>query len=61
VIEEAKIIYWEKEGFRWTFFGCCLNYYGGGDLGSSTMVVATLHAIYRLIKDYDKDEKYNGK
>ncbi len=32
-----------------------------GRFGSSTMVVATLHAIYRLIKDYDKDEKYNGK
>ena len=29
--------------------------------GSSTMVVATLHAIYKLIKDYDKDIKYNGK
>jgi len=29
--------------------------------GSSTMVVATLHAIYKLIKDYDKDTKYNGK
>jgi precorrin-8X/cobalt-precorrin-8 methylmutase len=32
-----------------------------GRFGSSTMVVATLHAIYRLIKDYDKDKKYNGK
>ncbi|AXH15130.1 precorrin-8X methylmutase [Malaciobacter mytili] len=32
-----------------------------GRFGSSTMSVATLHAIYKLIKDYDKDEKYNGK
>ena len=32
-----------------------------GRFGSSTMVVATLHAIYRLIKDYDGKEKYNGK
>ncbi len=32
-----------------------------GRFGSSTMVVATLHAIYRLIKDFDKNEKYNGK
>ena len=32
-----------------------------GRFGSSTMGVATLHAIYKLIKDYDKDEKYNGK
>jgi precorrin-8X/cobalt-precorrin-8 methylmutase len=32
-----------------------------GRFGSSTMVVATLHAIYRLIKDYDKNRKYNGK
>ncbi|RXK00936.1 precorrin-8X methylmutase [Arcobacter sp. CECT 8986] len=32
-----------------------------GRFGSSTMTVATLHAIYKLIKDYDKDEKYNGK
>ena len=32
-----------------------------GRFGSSTMTVATLHAIYKLIKDYDKNEKYNGK
>ncbi len=32
-----------------------------GRFGSSTMSVATLHAIYKLIKDYDKKEKYNGK
>ncbi len=32
-----------------------------GRFGSSTMSVATLHAIYKLIKDYDKNEKYNGK
>ncbi|AXX87233.1 cobalt-precorrin-8 methylmutase [Malaciobacter marinus] len=32
-----------------------------GRFGSSTMSVATLHAIYKLIKDYDKDDKYNGK
>ena len=32
-----------------------------GRFGSSTMTVATLHAIYKLIKDFDKDEKYNGK
>ncbi|RXJ70134.1 precorrin-8X methylmutase [Halarcobacter ebronensis] len=32
-----------------------------GRFGSSTMAVATLHAIYKLIKDYDKDEKYNGR
>ena len=32
-----------------------------GRFGSSTMGVATLHAIYKLIKDFDKDEKYNGK
>ena len=32
-----------------------------GRFGSSTMTVATLHATYKLIKDYDKDEKYNGK
>jgi len=32
-----------------------------GRFGSSTMTVATLHAIYKLIKDYDGTEKYNGK
>lgn len=32
-----------------------------GRFGSSTMVVATLHALYKLIKDYDGTEKYNGK
>ena len=32
-----------------------------GRFGSSTMTVATLHAIYRLIKDYDGTQKYNGK
>ncbi len=32
-----------------------------GRFGSSTMTVATLHAIYRLIKDYDGTKKYNGK
>lgn len=32
-----------------------------GRFGSSTMTVATLHAIYKLIKDYDGNEKYNGK
>ncbi|WP_024955220.1 precorrin-8X methylmutase [Sulfurospirillum arcachonense] len=32
-----------------------------GRFGSSTMSVATLHALYKLIKDYDGDEKYNGK
>lgn len=32
-----------------------------GRFGSSTMTVATLHATYKLIKDYDKKEKYNGK
>ena len=32
-----------------------------GRFGSSTMSVATLHAIYKLIKDYDGNEKYNGK
>jgi len=31
-----------------------------GRFGSSTMTVATLHAIYKLIKDYDQNEKYNG-
>jgi len=32
-----------------------------GRFGSSTMTVATLHATYKLIKDYDGTEKYNGK
>ena len=32
-----------------------------GRFGSSTMGVATLHATYKLIKDYDGKEKYNGK
>ena len=32
-----------------------------GRFGSSTMTVATLHAIYNLIKDYDGTTKYNGK
>jgi len=32
-----------------------------GRFGSSTMTVATLHATYKLIKDYDTDKKYNGK
>jgi len=32
-----------------------------GRFGSSTMSVATLHAIYKLIHDYDGNEKYNGK
>jgi precorrin-8X/cobalt-precorrin-8 methylmutase len=33
-----------------------------GRYGASTMVVATLHAAYRLIKDYDTEfGKYNGK
>ncbi len=32
-----------------------------GRFGSSTMVVAALHAIYKLIKDYDGTSKYNGK
>jgi len=32
-----------------------------GRFGSSTMAVATLHATYKLIKDYDGSEKYNGK
>ncbi len=32
-----------------------------GRFGSSTMGVATLHAIYKLIEDFDKQEKYNGK
>ena len=32
-----------------------------GRFGSSTMGVATLHAIYKLIKDYDGTTHYNGK
>ncbi len=32
-----------------------------GRFGSSTMIVAVLHAIYKLIKDYDGTSKYNGK
>jgi precorrin-8X/cobalt-precorrin-8 methylmutase len=32
-----------------------------GRFGSSTMTVATLHATYKLIKDYDTTKKYNGK
>lgn len=32
-----------------------------GRYGASTMIVATLHSIYKLIKDYDGKEKYNGK
>ncbi len=32
-----------------------------GRFGSSTMVVAALHAIYKLIRDYDGTKKYNGK
>ena len=32
-----------------------------GRFGSSTMTVATLHAIYKLIKDFDGKDKYNGK
>lgn len=32
-----------------------------GRFGSSTMSVATLHAIYKLIQDFDGNEKYNGK
>jgi precorrin-8X/cobalt-precorrin-8 methylmutase len=32
-----------------------------GRFGSSTMTVATLHATYKLIRDYDGKEKYNGK
>ncbi len=32
-----------------------------GRFGSSTMTVATLHATYKLIKDFDGDKKYNGK
>lgn len=32
-----------------------------GRFGSSTMTVATLHAIYKLIQDFDGTDKYNGK
>jgi len=32
-----------------------------GRFGSSTMTVATLHATYKLIKDYDGTTHYNGK
>lgn len=32
-----------------------------GRFGSSTMGVATLHATYKLIKDFDGKDKYNGK
>jgi len=32
-----------------------------GRFGSSTMTVATLHAIFKLIKDFDGKDKYNGK
>jgi len=32
-----------------------------GRFGGSTMGVATLHAIYKLIKDYDGNERYNGR
>lgn len=32
-----------------------------GRYGASTMIVATLHAIYKLIKDFDGKDKYNGK
>ncbi len=32
-----------------------------GRFGSSTMTVATLHATYKLIRDYDGTQKYNGK
>jgi len=32
-----------------------------GRFGSSTMTVATLHATYKLIKDYDGMTKYNGR
>jgi precorrin-8X/cobalt-precorrin-8 methylmutase len=32
-----------------------------GRFGSSTMGVATLHAVYKLIKDFDGEDKYNGK
>lgn len=32
-----------------------------GRFGSSTMTVATLHAIYKLIENFDGTNKYNGK
>lgn len=32
-----------------------------GRYGASTMIVAALHAAYKLIKDYDGTSKYNGK
>jgi len=32
-----------------------------GRFGGSTMGVAALHAIYKLIKDYDGTSRYNGK
>ncbi|MCV6606680.1 MAG: precorrin-8X methylmutase, partial [Campylobacterales bacterium] len=32
-----------------------------GRFGSSTMTVSVLHALYKLIKDYDGTQKYNGK
>ena len=32
-----------------------------GRFGSSTIAVAAIHAIYKLIKDYDGTQKYNGK
>jgi precorrin-8X/cobalt-precorrin-8 methylmutase len=32
-----------------------------GRFGGSTLSVATLHAIYKLIKDYDGTTRYNGK
>lgn len=44
-----------------------MNYFGvdgivlNGRFGASTMIVATLHSIYKLIKDYDGTDKYNGK
>jgi precorrin-8X/cobalt-precorrin-8 methylmutase len=32
-----------------------------GRYGASTMIVASLHSAYKLIKDYDGKDKYNGK
>ncbi|RXJ54090.1 precorrin-8X methylmutase [Candidatus Marinarcus aquaticus] len=32
-----------------------------GRFGSSTMTVATLHAVYKLIENFDGTSKYNGK
>lgn len=32
-----------------------------GRFGSSTMTVATLHAVYKLIENFDGTNKYNGK